>query len=130
MRLNEIYRTYRDVVDFVCVYIREAHPSDGWQVAANLTDEVIYSDPVELAERESLANVCAVNLKMEMPMVIDDMNNTIDTLYAALPERLYLLDAEGFVRYRTVVGSPGFDVDAWELAIQEHIRVIFPPAMQ
>ena len=117
MRLNEIYQRYRADVDFYCVYIQEAHPDDGWQVRSNLNEEVIYDQPTEMADREALANVCALRLNLEMPMLLDDMDNTVDTLYAALPERLYLLDANGIVEYRTVVGSPGFDVDAWEQSI-------------
>lgn len=117
MRLNEVYRNYRDAVDFYCVYIQEAHPDDGWQVASNLEQGVVYKQPSTQNEREELANVCALRLNLEMPMVLDDMDNTVDTLYAALPERLYVLDSQGLVRFRTVVGSPGFDVDAWETAI-------------
>lgn len=117
MRLNEIYRRYREQVDFYCVYIQEAHPDDGWQVAMNFDDEVIFNQPETLAEREALAQVCALRLNMEMPMLLDDLDNRADTLYAALPERLYVLDADGVVRFRTVVGSPGFDVDAWETAV-------------
>ena len=66
-----------------------------------------------------MAQVCSLQLPMDIPMLLDGIDNRIDTLYAALPERLYLLDAEGTVRYRTVVGSPGFDVPAWEEAIAQ-----------
>lgn len=119
MRLNEIYRQYRDRIDFYCVYIQEAHPDDGWQVSMNLDDDVIYNQPETLEQREALAQVCALRLNMAMPMLLDDIDNRIDTLFAALPERLYVLDAHGIVRFRTVVGSPGFDVDAWEAAIRD-----------
>ena len=119
MRLNEIYKRYRDRMDFYCVYIQEAHPDDGWQVAINVDDEVIFNQPRNLTEREALAQVCALRLNMEMPMLLDDIDNHADTLFAALPERLYVLDARGVVRFRTVVGSPGFDVDAWETAVGE-----------
>lgn len=104
-------------MDFYCVYIQEAHPDDGWQVAMNVDDEVIFNQPENLTEREALAQVCALRLNMEMPMLLDDIDNHADTLFAALPERLYVLDARGVVRFRTVVGSPGFDVDAWEAAV-------------
>ena len=105
-------------MDFYCVYIQEAHPDDGWQVAMNFDDDVIFNQPETLAEREALAQVCALRLNMEMPMLLDDIDNQADTLFAALPERLYVLDADGIVRFRTVVGSPGFDVDAWEIAVR------------
>jgi hypothetical protein len=117
VRLNEIYEKYRGQVDFYCVYIQEAHPSNGWQVRMNIDDDVLYEQPTEFEEREALASTCALRLNLDMPMLIDDMDNTIDTLYAALPERLYVLDHQGAVQFRTVVGSPGFDVDAWEQAV-------------
>lgn len=122
MRLNEIYSRYRSDIDFYCVYIQEAHPEDGWQVAMNLDDEVVFDQPTNLDEREAIAQVCALRLNLAMPMLLDDMNNSVDTLFAALPERLYLLDETGRVVFRTVVGSPGFDLDAWETAIAEHCR--------
>ena len=123
MRLNAIYRKYRGQVDFYCIYIQEAHPDDGWQVAMNLDDDVIFDQPGTLHEREALAKVCALRLNLAMPMLLDDMDNQVDTLFAALPERLYLLDSTGQVVFRTVVGSPGFDPDAWEAAIEQHCAV-------
>ncbi len=43
--MNEIYETYKDRVDFYLVYIREAHPTDGWQVQSNLDDHVAFLEP-------------------------------------------------------------------------------------
>jgi len=123
VRLNNIYHQYRTQVDFYCIYIQEAHPHDGWQVAMNLDDDVIFDQPDTLHEREAIAKVCALRLNLAMPMLLDDMDNQVDTLFAALPERLYLLDDTGRVVYRTVVGSPGFDLDAWEGAIAQYCAV-------
>ena len=47
------------------------------------------------------------------------MRNEVDDKYAALPERLYLLDKDGRVYYKSVMGPTGFDVDAWLKAVQE-----------
>ena len=117
MRLNEIFEAFKDRMDFYCVYIQEAHPTDGWQVAHNLNDEVLHEQPRTIEARAELAEVCALQLDMRMPMLLDNMSNEVDTLYAALPERLYVLDSDGVVTFRTVVGSPGFDVDAWHNAV-------------
>ncbi|MBT7667164.1 MAG: hypothetical protein HN608_19800, partial [Rhodospirillaceae bacterium] len=45
MRLNELYATYKDQVQFYIVYIREAHPARGWQVPNNLIENVLYDEP-------------------------------------------------------------------------------------
>lgn len=121
MRLNETYEQYKDRVDFYCVYIQEAHPRDGWQVTANLNDGIVYDQPLSIDQRAELAQLCAVRLDLAMPMLLDDMSNEVDRLYAALPERLYLIDEAGVVVFRTVVGSPGFDVDSWHQAIACHV---------
>jgi hypothetical protein len=116
--MNEIYETYKDRVDFYLVYIREAHPTDGWQVFSNLNDGVLHADPKDADERANLAGVCMLNLGFTIPTLLDNMQNEVDDKYAALPERLYVLDKDGKVYYRGIMGSPGFDVDTWFEAVQ------------
>ena len=38
-----------------------------------------------------------INLKFEMPMLLDNMDNEVDGNYAAMPERLYVIDPEGMM---------------------------------
>jgi hypothetical protein len=121
VRLNEIAAAYNKDMQFLCVYIQEAHPSDGWQVQANLEDDVIMATPTTMAEREAMAEVCMLKLALDMPMVVDDMEDSIDRAYNALPERLYVLNAEGKVVFKTVAGSHGFDPEAWDAAIKRHL---------
>ena len=47
------------------------------------------------------------------------MRNEVDDKYAALLERLYVLDKDGRVYYQSVMGPTGFDVDAWLKAVKE-----------
>ena len=116
--MNEIFRTYSERVNFLCVYIREAHPTDGWAVP----DNVDYAEPKTIEERAAVARVCKLRLNLEMPMLLDNMDNAVDDLYNALPERLYVLDKEGRVAWRSVAGSFGFDVEAWAEAIHEQFH--------
>lgn len=51
MRLNELYAKYRDRVQFYMVYIREAHPSDGWQVPNNLIEDILFPEQTTAAQR-------------------------------------------------------------------------------
>ena len=85
----------------------------------NLTDEVIYKQPKTEAEREAVAEACVVGLRFEMPMLLDEMSNKVDAAYAALPERLYVINRDGRIRYRSEPGPWGFNVDDWEKAIRE-----------
>lgn len=61
-----------------------------------------------------------------MPMLLDDIDNEVDRKYAALPERLYVLDKDGVIVYRGIVGSRGFDVESWREAVQQQAATIGP----
>lgn len=118
-RLNEIYDEFKDRVEFVCVYIQEAHPTDGWQVLMNVRDEILHAQAKTEAERAEAAGACLIGLQFRMPMVLDKLSNEVDEAYSALPERLYVLGPDGTIAWRCGPGPFGFDVDGWKAAIEE-----------
>jgi hypothetical protein len=120
-RLEEMQSRYGEQVAFFVVYIQEAHPTDGWQVAINEQEEVTFEQPKTPAEREEVAGACAVSLKISIPTLIDEMTNEVDRAYAALPDRLYLIDAEGRIAYRSGPGPVGFKPQELEAAIGEAV---------
>jgi hypothetical protein len=103
-----MYRQYRGRMAFLLVYIREAHPQDGWQVPANVSESVIFSAPKSLGERTSVATSCQAGLHLSLPMVIDGMDNAVEAAYASWPDRLYVIGADGKVAYRGAPGPGGF----------------------
>ena len=117
MRLDEIAAAYADGMQFFCIYVQEAHPSDGWQVEANLSDDVVYTAPTTIDERADMAELCVLRLNLKMPMLLDTMSDEVDGLYNALPERLYVIDADGIVRFKSVAGSFGFKPEEWAEAV-------------
>jgi len=121
VRLNEIYSRYKDKVHFLVIYIREAHPDDGWRVPENLKQNIHYREPRTDAERTEVASVCQVKLDLQMPMLIDSIDNDVEEKYISIPMRLYLVDKGGTLAYSGARGPFGFDPEAWEKAIQEQI---------
>ena len=117
MRLNEIYNTYRDLVQFELIYIREAHPADGWVSPTNLYEEIRYNQPKTYTERTEMAGVCQINLGLELPMLIDTIDNAAEEKYIAKPDRLFVIDGAGKIAFNGAHGPAGFDPDAWEAAI-------------
>lgn len=108
-------------MEFLCIYIQEAHPSDGWQVDINLKQDVVYSQGTTEAERADIAEACVLSLNLELPMLLDEMSNEVDEAYAALPERLYLINPEGIICFKGNPGPWGFDIESWESAIIKEI---------
>jgi type I thyroxine 5'-deiodinase len=106
--LNALYRQYRDRVAFYVVYIQEAHPSDAWQLASNLRDKVVYASPRTAEERAEIAGACVRNLGLEIPALLDNPANTTEASYTGWPDRLYVIDREGRVAYKSAAGPFGF----------------------
>lgn len=104
------------------VYIREAHPTDGWQVEDNDREQVYYPQPTTADERTEVAAACALRLELSIPTLIDDMQNSTDLKYYALPDRLYLIDRDGRIAYRGAPGPFGFVAAELEAAIESHLR--------
>ena len=121
MRLNEIYAKYKDQVRFYVVYIREAHADDGWRVPENLRQDIRFREPRSAAERTAVATLCQINLDLQMPMLVDSIDNTVEEQYISLPMRLYLVGRDGEIVYTGERGPAGFDPDTWEAAIGAEI---------
>lgn len=124
MCLNEIYRTYKDRIDFYCVYIKEAHPEDndgGYRTERNAADGITIDQPTTIEKRAEAAEVCVLSLNLEMPMLLDNMADQVEDAYRAWPDRLFIVDAEGRIAYRSEQGPQGFYPEFWEEAIQKLI---------
>lgn len=93
---------------FYFVYIREAHASDEWQMEENVRDDVVFAQPKEDAERKAIASSCSTRLRLSMPVLVDEIDNRTDDLYAAWPERLFVIGKDGKVAYAGKQGPWGF----------------------
>jgi hypothetical protein len=114
----QLYNDYKDHVDFLTIYIREAHPQDEWQMKSNLKDkdDVCYTQPKNLEQRVAIANDFTKRFKFSVPFGIDQMSNAANDAYAAWPERLYVIDETGHISYKGGNGPFKYDpkeVRAW-----------------
>ena len=103
-----MYKRFRDRAQFLFIYIREAHPTDGWQVPDNQRDGVLYQDPKSAGERQVLACTATDRLKLDMLTLTDTMDNKTEKDYSAWPERLHVVDRQGKIAYKGAPGPGGF----------------------
>ena len=100
------------------VYIAEAHATDGWQMQSNLEEEVLVANHATLEERFAAARLGVDRLGLTMPVLVDGMDDAVSNAFAAWPERIYVVGADGRIAF---AGGPGpfeFDPDAATAALE------------
>jgi hypothetical protein len=115
-RVDSLFQAYRDRVDFLTVYIREAHPTDEWQMTSNEREGVCYMQPRTLAQRVAIANDFVKRFHYHVPLAVDPIENPADGIYAGWPERFYIVDESGVITYKGKKGPFGYhpeEVEAW-----------------
>jgi alkylhydroperoxidase family enzyme len=93
---------------FLTVYVREAHPSDGWRMDSNDKAGVVVAQPTTLEERTKVAGTCSARLDITMPLLVDTLDDRVGHAYSGMPDRLYIIDAAGRVAYKGGRGPFGF----------------------
>jgi hypothetical protein len=116
--IHDLAERYEGRVDFYVVYIREAHPEDGWVLTMNRQQDIAVTDPTTDVEREAAATSCAVGLKIRVPVVIDGMDDAVAGAYGGWPDRLYLIGRGGTVAFQGAEGPVGFVPADLEAAIE------------
>jgi hypothetical protein len=99
------------------VYIAEAHATDGWQLEANLADDVLLENHVAIEDRYAAARAGVDRLGLTMQVLVDDMDDAVSNAFSAWPERIYVIGADALIAH---AGGPGpfeFDPDASAAAL-------------
>ena len=74
----------------------------------NVRANVVFASPKSFEQRSDLAGSCVRKLGIEIPAIVDDFQNSTETAYTGWPDRLYLIDREGRVAYKSKPGPFGF----------------------
>jgi len=130
--LESLYKAYGKKAEFLLVYIREAHPSDGWQTRQNVKDGVIFKQPKTFDQRVKVAQACHSTLKMTIRCLVDGIDNAVDKAYGGAPDRLCVVDIDGKVAYHSKRGPWGFKPRDAEAALKAVLanngKVRIPPS--
>ncbi len=115
--VEAVYRRHKDRATFVMVYVREAHPTDGWKMDSNGKMGVSVKQPTTNAERGAACTLFQKKLNPGMAVVVDDIADPTGTAYSGMPARLYVIDAKGKVAYKSGRGPFGFKPGEMEQAL-------------
>lgn len=106
-------------MSFLAVYILEAHPSDVWQMQSNIKDKVVFASPKDEEERALVAGACVRKLGIKFPAALDGFDNTVEKAYTGWPDRIYLIDANRKVVYKSKPGPFGFHPDELAASLKQ-----------
>jgi hypothetical protein len=119
--MEDLKRRYGKQIEFLGVYVREAHPLDGWRMESNDRDGIEITQPKSNRERTAVAVRCSRTLHMTIPLVVDSVDDRVGHLYSGMPDRLYLIGLDGRVAYKSGRGPVGFKPRELEQAIILHL---------
>jgi hypothetical protein len=78
---------------------------------------VVVAQPRDKATRQEVAHKCAGVLEMSMPVLVDEIDDRVGHLYSGMPDRLYVLDKDGRVTFKSGRGPFGFSSGEMEQAL-------------
>ncbi len=110
------------------MYVREAHPIDGWRMESNDKAGIAVAQPTTDVERTAVAARCCQSLNMTIPLVVDSIDDHVGNLYSGMPDRLYLIGRDGRVLYKGGRGPFGFKPGELEQSIIMHLLDLQSPA--
>jgi thiol-disulfide isomerase/thioredoxin len=130
-QVEGVKEKYGKEAEFLMVYVREAHPTDGWRMKSNDNAGVELAQPRTDEERCGVARTCAKALAPTMPLLVDGVDDKVGNAYSGMPGRLYVLDCKGKVAYKSGRGPYGFKAGELEqalvMALLESMPVSTPP---
>ncbi len=117
-------------MSFIVVYTIEAHPAGSNSPYANREWTAAYSkdrsgapvnQPDTFEERMGLARKVVSEEGLELPVLVDEMDNPVWCTYGPAPNIAYLISTEGRIALR----QPWYDVAGMEKAIRKLLGLGF-----
>jgi hypothetical protein len=115
--VDAIAQRHKDEATFVMVYVREAHPTDGWVMESNTKVGVEVKQPKTYDERVKVCGLFSAKLKPSFPVLVDEIDDRVGHTYSGMPGRLYVIDPAGKVAYKSGRGPFGFRAGEMEQAL-------------
>jgi hypothetical protein len=113
-----LYHKYKDCgIDFVTIYIREAHTRDEWPLGI----DYCWKMPKNLEERLHLANRFVKEMEYNIPIAVDSMENPFNLAFSAWPERYYIFH-QGKLAYKAMPVGDSYPWEELEEWIADYLK--------
>lgn len=115
--VEDLHERYSERATFLGVYVREAHPTDGWLLESNSRAGVKLTQPRSYSERVEAASACHQWVGYSMPLLVDEIDDPVGNAYSGMPARMYLIDSRGRIAYKAGRGPFGLKPGEFEQAL-------------
>ncbi|XP_006825342.1 type I iodothyronine deiodinase-like [Saccoglossus kowalevskii] len=96
--LRRLYVDYKDKAEFIIVYIKEAHTTEGWKMGPKFSDSKQTTTLEERIDRARKLLEIVPNAVTSDPydaskirVLVDDMNDTFDNAFWSWPDRAIVI---------------------------------------
>jgi len=114
--LNELKERYSENVDFLVVYIREAHSSDEWPIGRTVS---CVKQPQTIEERINNALLLlGPKFLLQVQLVIDSMHNSFNELFCGWPIRQFI------IQNNKLIWKSQPNMNSFSLELQEFQRAV------
>lgn len=83
-----------------------------------MRQHVVFKSPRTNEERGEIAGACVRNLHLAIPALLDPSDNPTERSYTGWPDRLYVIDREGRVAFKSKPGPFGFHPAEMEASLR------------
>ena len=85
---------------------------------SNRDENVLIAQHATLDERHAAAREGVARLGLTMLVLVDAMDDAVSEAFAAWPERIYVIDSDGWIAFKGGSGPWDFDPDAAATALR------------
>ena len=116
--LEQLYRAYKNNVQFYIVYVQETRPANQGKTPSDERNNVPDNSPPTRLERAKIADDCLRNLNVTIPCLVDDMNNSVRKLYHGWPARVCIVGTDGKITFISPSSPSGMNPPDMETALR------------
>jgi len=113
-----MYDELKDHIQILLVYIREAHARDDWPLGRIVSVD----QPKTLQERLNVVQNFIQTNNFQIPILIDDINDSFCKTLCAWPERYFIIENRQF----TFIGNPSNEYGYDRLHLRRTLRNLIP----
>mmetsp|Transcript_22535 Transcript_22535/g.35026 ORF Transcript_22535/g.35026 Transcript_22535/m.35026 type:complete len:125 (+) Transcript_22535:592-966(+) len=115
---KNIVEKWKDSFDFAVVYIQEAHPTDGWSLKSQSSNEISTHKSLQDRVKAALHFSSQVG-GLPCPLYCDSIEDYASNRYGALPERLWGIH-HGKIAYEGGIGPHHYSLSDLEEWMEKH----------